>query len=69
MAQWINVFRNNGFVNLTRLPLLCEKTRALAIVKPGLMAGRQAGGLAGGRAGGQAGRQAGRRQADETVVK
>ena len=43
MVQWINVFRNNGFVNLTRLPLLCEKTGALAIVEPGLTAGRQAG--------------------------
>ena len=26
-----------------RLPLLCEKTGALAIVEPGLMAGRQSG--------------------------
>ena len=43
MAQWINVLRNNGFVNPTQLPLLCEKTGALAIVEPGLMAGRQAG--------------------------
>ena len=47
MAQWINVLRNNGFVNPTRLPLLCEKTGALAIVEPGLMAGRQASSLAG----------------------
>ena len=47
MAQWINVFRNNSFVNLTRLPLLCEKTGALAIVEPGVTAGRQAGSLAG----------------------
>ena len=51
MMQWINVFRNNGFVNLTRLPLLCEKTGALAIVEPGLMAGWQAGSLAGWQAG------------------
>ena len=43
MAQWINIFRNNGFVNPTRLPLLCEKTGSLAIVELGLMAGRQAG--------------------------
>ena len=42
MAQWINVLRNNGFVNQTRLPLLCEKTGALAIVEPGLTAGRPA---------------------------
>ena len=46
MAQWINVLRNNSFVNPTRLPLLCEKTGALAIVEPGLTAGRQAGSLA-----------------------
>ena len=43
MVQWINVFRNNSFVNLMRLPLLCEKTGALAIVELGLIAGRPAG--------------------------
>ena len=43
MAQWIKVLWNNGFINPTQLPLLCEKTGALAIVKPGLTAGRQAG--------------------------
>ena len=43
MAQWINVLQNNGFVNPTRLPLLFEKTGVLAIVEPGLMAGRPAG--------------------------
>ena len=42
MGQWINVLRNNGFVNPTRLPLLFKKTGALAIVEPGLMAGRPA---------------------------
>ena len=42
MAQCINVLRNKDFVNLTRLPLLCEKTGALAIVELGLTAGRQA---------------------------
>ena len=26
MAQWINILRNNSFVNPIRLPLLCEKT-------------------------------------------
>ena len=41
MAQCINVLQNNDFVNPTRLPLLCEKTGALAIVELGLMAGRQ----------------------------
>ena len=39
MAQWINVLRNNGFINPTLLPLLWEKTGALAIVEPGLTAG------------------------------
>ena len=42
MAQWINFLWNSSFVNLTRLPLLCEKTAALAIVELGLMAGREA---------------------------
>ena len=42
MAQWINVLQNNGFVNPTRLPLLCEKSGAVAIVELGLTAGRQA---------------------------
>ena len=46
MAQWINILWNNDFVNLTQLPLLCEKTGALDIVEPGLTAGRQAGWLA-----------------------
>ena len=41
MAQLINVLRNNGFVNPTQLPL-CEKTGALAIVEPGLTAGKPA---------------------------
>ena len=41
MAQWINVLRNNGFVNPMQLPLLCEKTGALAKVELGLTAGRQ----------------------------
>ena len=43
MAQWINVLRNNSFVHLTQLPLLCEKTGALAVVEPGLTAGWQSG--------------------------
>ena len=43
MAQCINVLQNNDFINPTRLPLLCEETGALAIVEPGLTAGRQAG--------------------------
>ena len=43
MAQWINILWNNGFINPTQLPLLCEKTGVLAIVEPGLTASRQAG--------------------------
>ena len=31
MAQWINVFRNNSFVNPMRLPLLCRNSRAVAL--------------------------------------
>ena len=57
MAHWINVLRINGFVNPTQLPLLCEKTGALAIVEPGLTAGRQSGRPAGW----QSGRPLGRR--------
>ena len=47
MAHWINVLRINGFVNPTRLPLLCEKTGALAIVEPGLTEARESGSPAG----------------------
>ena len=43
MAQWINILQNNSFVNLLLLPFLCEKTGAIALVQPGLMAGRLAG--------------------------
>ena len=39
MAQCINVFQNNSFVNPSRLPLLCRNSRAVALVEPGLMAG------------------------------
>ena len=46
MAQWINVFRNNSFVNPTRLRLLCRNSRAIALVEPGLTAGWRAGWLA-----------------------
>ena len=45
MAQWINIFRNNSFVNLTRLPLLCRNSRAIALAEPGLTAGWLAGWL------------------------
>ena len=46
MAQWINVFRNNRFVNPMRLPLLCRNSRAVALAEQGLTAGWQAGWLA-----------------------
>ena len=45
MAQWINVFWNNSFVNLTQLPLLCRNSRAVALAEPGLTAGWLAGWL------------------------
>ena len=47
MAQWINVLRNNSFVNPTRLPLLCRNSRAVALAEPGLTAGWLADWLAG----------------------
>ena len=40
MAQWVNHLRNNIFVNLLQLPLLC---RAIHLVQPGLTAGWLAG--------------------------
>ena len=43
MAQWVNRLRNNIFVNLPSLPLLCEISGALHLAQPGLTAGRQAG--------------------------
>ena len=46
MAQWINVLRNNSFINPTRLPLLSRNSRAVVLVKPGLTAGWHAGWLA-----------------------
>ena len=45
MVQWLNVLRNNSFVNPTRLPLLCRNSRAVVLAKSGLMAGWQAGWL------------------------
>ena len=39
MAQWMNLHRNDSFVNWTRLPLLCEKSGAIPLVLGGLMAG------------------------------
>ena len=39
MVQWINLQRINRFVNSTRLYIYCEKSGALTLAKPGLMAG------------------------------
>ena len=45
MAQWVNRLRNNIFINLPPLPLLCEISGALHLAQPGLtarwLAGRQ----------------------------
>ena len=38
MVQWINIFRNNSFVNPMRLPLLCRNYRPVALAEPGLTA-------------------------------
>ena len=42
MMQWMNLHRNNSFINRTRLPLLCEKSGTILLVLVGLMAGRLA---------------------------
>ena len=39
MAQWINIFWNNSFINPTPLPLLHRNSRAVALAKLGLTAG------------------------------
>ena len=46
MAQWVNLLRNNIFVNLPPLLLSCEISGALHLAQPGLTAGRLAGWLA-----------------------
>ena len=45
MVQWINVLRNNSFVNPMQLPLLCRNSRVVALAQLGLTAGWQAGWL------------------------
>ena len=47
MAQWINILRNNSFVNPTRLLLLFRNSKAVALAELGLMAGWLVGWLAG----------------------
>ena len=54
MAQQINVLWNNSFVNLTIIPLLYEKTVAIALAQTGLTTGWQDIRLAGHQAGSQA---------------
>ena len=39
MAQWVNRLRNNIFINLPPLPLLCEISGVLNIAQPSLTAG------------------------------
>ena len=46
MVQWVNRLQNNGFVNLTRLPLLCRISGTVHLALPGLTAGWLAGWLA-----------------------
>ena len=41
MAQWMNLHKNNGFINWMQLPLLCEKSGAILLVLVGIMAGQQ----------------------------
>ena len=57
MAQctWVNCLRNNIFVNVPPLPLLCEISGVLHLAQPGLTAGWIAGMLADWLAGWQAG--------------
>jgi len=43
MVQWINLLQYNCFVNRWQLPLLCEKTGAIALVLLDLTAGSLAG--------------------------
>ena len=41
MAQWMNLYWKNGFVNRMRLPLLCEKSGAILLVLVGIAAVQQ----------------------------
>ena len=43
VVQWINLHRNNIFINRTQLTLLCEKSGAILLVLVGLTAAWQAG--------------------------
>ena len=43
MAQWVNRLRNNIFVNVPPLSLLCEISGTLHLAQSGLTAGRLAG--------------------------
>ena len=39
MAHWINILRNNSFINPTRLPFLCRNSRDVALAELNLTAG------------------------------
>ena len=43
MVQWVNRLRNNIFINLPPLPLLCQISGVLHLAQPGHMAGWLAG--------------------------
>ena len=43
MVQWVSILQNNSFINPMQLPLLCEKTGAIALAQPGLITGWQSG--------------------------
>ena len=57
IPQWINLNRNNSFVNRTRLPSFSESSGAILLVLVGLTASRQADRQAIWQAGNLAGRQ------------
>ena len=42
MVQWIDLHRNNSFVNRTQLPMLCKKSGVMLLVLVGFMTGRPA---------------------------
>ena len=69
MAQWINLNRNNSFVNPRRLPLLCGIPGAVHLALVGLSAGWLVGWLAGWQAGWLAGRLADEIQVNLNIFK
>ena len=47
MAHWINIHRNNSFVNAMWLPSLCKNSGGINLAQLGLTAGWEAGRQAG----------------------